>query len=71
MILCSEVFSINFRVFQQKQDAIAETERKWKLNVTGSNFQSWSTSKYLTVGTTLHIIDMTKLHSQSYVIFRR
>ena len=30
--------------------------------VTGSNFQSWSTSKYLTVGTTLHIIDMTKLH---------
>ena len=31
-------------------------------NVTGSNFQSWSTSKYLTAGTTLHIIDMTKLH---------
>ena len=30
--------------------------------VTGSNFQSWSTSKYLTAGTTLHIIDMTKLH---------
>ena len=29
MILSSEVFPINFRVFQQKQDAIAETERKW------------------------------------------
>ena len=30
--------------------------------VTGSNFQSWSTSKCHTAGTTLQIIDMTKLH---------
>ena len=29
------MFSINFRVFQQKQDAIAETERKWKCKFIG------------------------------------